>query len=88
MADPSGSTVKTRVALALLSPALLVMVATVAAPLLALVVMSFWSQNGFDLDHSFTLKNYWSLIAPGEGTVWFGIRFPLADPVPTILLVK
>ncbi len=77
-----------RTAYAFLSPAFLVMVATLGAPLLALIVMSFWSQNGFDIDRSFTLKNYWSLIEPGEGTVWFGIRFPLAYPVPAILVVK
>ncbi len=64
------------------------MVATLLAPLLALIVMSFWSQSGFDINRSFTLKNYWSLIEPGEGIVWFGIPIPLAYPVPVILMIK
>ncbi len=82
------STGKTRTGLALLSPALLVMAATLLAPLVALVVMSFWKQDGFDIDRTFTLANYWRLIEPGEGTVWYGIPFPLAYPVPAILMVK
>ena len=79
---------KTRTGFALLSPAFLVMAATLLAPLLALVLMSFWSQDGFDIDRSFTLKNYWSLIEPGEGVVWYGLHFPLAYPVPAILMIK
>ena len=77
-----------RTGIALLSPAFLVMAVTLLAPLLALITMSFWSQNGFDLDRSFTLKNYWKLVAPGEGTTWLGVHVPLAYPVPTILMVK
>ena len=74
---------------ALLSPALLVMAATLAAPVLALVVLSFWTQNGFDIDRTFTLANYWKLIEPSaEPTVWMGIPFPFAYPVFTILMLK
>ena len=58
------------------------------APLIALIVMSFWKQDGFEIDRSFTLANYWTLVEPGEGTVWYGIPFPLAYPVPAILMVK
>lgn len=79
---------KTRTGLALLSPALLVMGATLLAPLLALVAMSFWTQEGFELVPGFTLANYWRLIEPGEGVTWFGIPFPLAYPVPAVLMVK
>jgi spermidine/putrescine transport system permease protein len=82
---PSG---KTRTGFALLSPALLVMAATLLAPLIALVVMSFWSQDGFELDRTFTWANYRTLVEPGEGVVWNGIPFPLAYPVPAVLLVK
>lgn len=82
------ATGKTRTGFALLSPALLVMAATLLAPLIALVVMSFWKQDGFTLERTFTLANYWTLVEPGEGTVWYGIPFPLAYPVPAILLVK
>ncbi len=78
----------TRSAYLLLSPAFLVMLATLAAPLVALIVMSFWSQNGFEIDRSFTLRNYWSLVEPGEGVIWLGVRFPFAYPVPAILIIK
>lgn len=73
----------------LLSPALLVMSATLAAPVIALVVLSFWSQSGFDIDRTFTLANYWKLIEPSsEPTIWMGIPFPFAYPVAAILMFK
>lgn len=73
----------------LLSPALGVMVVMLALPLGTLVLLSFWTQSGFTIDRSFTLANYarmfeWS----DEATLWFGIPFPLAYPVPAILMVK
>src|SRR6218665_923566 len=59
------------------------------APLLALLVLSFWTQTGFSIDTTPTLANYWSLIEPSPTpTVYFGIPFPLANPVPAILLLK
>ena len=74
---------------ALLSPALLVMAATLAAPVIALVVLSFWSQTGFDIDRTFTLANYWKLIEPSqEPTIWMGIPFHFAYPVFAILMLK
>ncbi|MFZ1725519.1 MAG: ABC transporter permease [Albidovulum sp.] len=82
---PSASA---RTGISLLSPAFLVMAATLLAPLLALIVMSFWSQSGFDIDRTLTLKNYAALVEPGDGVVWYGIRFPLAYPVPAVLMVK
>ena len=73
----------------LLSPALIVMAVTLAAPVVALVVLSFWTQHGFDIDRTFTLANYWKLIEPSsEPTVWMGISFPFAYPVPAILMFK
>jgi spermidine/putrescine transport system permease protein len=73
----------------LASPTLLVMLAILAAPLAALIVMSFWTQIGFDLETTPTLRNYRYLIEPSaESTDWFGISFPLAHPVYAILLVK
>jgi spermidine/putrescine transport system permease protein len=73
----------------LLSPTLLLMLATLLAPLLALAVISFWTQSGFDLDATPTLRNYWYLLKPGtETTYWLGIPFPLEHPVYGILLVK
>ena len=74
---------------ALLSPALLVMAATLAAPVIALFVLSFWSQTGFDIDRTFTLANYWKLIEPSsEPMIWMGIPFPFAHPVAAILMLK
>jgi spermidine/putrescine transport system permease protein len=74
---------------ALLSPALLVMAATLAAPVIALFVLSFWTQRGFDIDPTFTLANYWKLIEPSaDPMVWMGIPFPFAYPVAAILMLK
>ncbi|HUF55060.1 MAG TPA: ABC transporter permease [Thermohalobaculum sp.] len=42
----------------LLSPTLIVMVCGMILPLLTMVVMSFWTQTGFDFDRSPTLANY------------------------------
>ncbi|WP_284166109.1 ABC transporter permease [Frigidibacter sp. SD6-1] len=82
------SSASARTGLSLLSPAFLVMAATLLAPVVALIVMSFWTQSGFEIDRTFTLANYARLVEPGEGTVWYGIRFPLAYPVPAVLMVK
>ena len=74
---------------ALLSPSLLVMAAMLVAPLLALLTLSFWTQRGFDIERTFTLANYWKIIEPAaEPFVWMGIPFPLAYPIPSILLLK
>jgi spermidine/putrescine transport system permease protein len=74
---------------ALLSPAMLIIAAMLVAPMLALVTLSFWTQNGFELDKSFTLANYWALIEPAdEPTMWMGIPFPFENPVYAILMLK
>lgn len=73
----------------LITPALVVMVSMLALPLAALVVMSFWTQTGFTLDTTLTLDNYRRLFATSDKTtVWMGIPFPLAYPVPAILMIK
>jgi spermidine/putrescine transport system permease protein len=73
----------------LLSPTLALMAAMMAAPLAALVILSFWTQQNFDIDVTPSLRNYRHLIEPSaEVTYWFGIPFPLAHPVYFILLVK
>lgn len=73
----------------LLSPAITIMAVMMVTPLLAMVTLSFWSQQGFEIDRSFTLANYFALVEPSaEPTVWMGIPFPLNYPVPAILLVK
>jgi spermidine/putrescine transport system permease protein len=48
--------------LALLAPTLIVMAVMLAAPLLALLVVSFWTQDYFDLKPGFTLTNYGSVL--------------------------
>jgi len=42
----------------LLSPILTVMLTMMVVPMIGLCVLSFWTQVYFDLDHTFTLKNY------------------------------
>jgi len=73
----------------LLSPAIIIMAVMMVMPLLAMVALSFWTQQGFELDRSFTLANYFTLAEPSaEPTFWMGIPFPLKYPVPAILLLK
>jgi len=42
----------------LLSPTLLVMLFSMCVPFALMVLMSFWSQIGYEFDTAFTLKNY------------------------------
>jgi spermidine/putrescine transport system permease protein len=76
----------------LMSPTILVMVAMLIVPMIALVVISFWTQTVLEIDPTFTLENYWHLIEPsGEGDevpTWLGIPFPLKRAVYIILLLK
>jgi len=73
----------------LLSPTLALMATMMAAPLAALIILSFWTQQNFDLDFTPSFRNYRHLIEPAaDVTYWFGIPFPLAHPVYAILLVK
>jgi spermidine/putrescine transport system permease protein len=73
----------------LLSPAIIIMAVMMVTPLLAMVALSFWTQQGFELDRSFTLANYFALVEPSsEPTYWMGIPFPFKYPVPAILLIK
>lgn len=73
----------------LLAPALGLMAVMLALPVGALVLLSLWTQTGFAIDRSFTLANYARLFAWSDtATVWFGIPFHLAYPVPAILMIK
>jgi spermidine/putrescine transport system permease protein len=76
----------------LMSPTILIMVTMLIAPIAALVIMSFWTQQVLEIDRTFTLDNYWHLIEPaGEGEEiahWMGIPFPLKRAVYLILLLK
>lgn len=73
----------------LLSPAIIIMAVMMVTPLVAMVTLSFWTQQGFEIDRSFTFANYFTLVEPSsEPIVWMGIPFPLKYPVPAILLLK
>ncbi|GAB2177711.1 ABC transporter permease [Dongia sp. agr-C8] len=73
----------------LMAPTILLMVGLLIAPLASLLLRSFWSQHGFELDPTFTLKNYWALIAPSDKVTWWsGIPFPLENPAYAIVIVK
>lgn len=74
---------------ALLTPALAVMGVMLALPLVALVVMSFWTQSGFTIDRTFTFENYRRIFALGDKpTEWGGMTFWQEYPIPTVLMIK
>ena len=56
-------------ALALLSPALIILLVMMVAPLLLTIALSFATQNGFAIDRTPTLANYAMLFAP-EGKLY------------------
>src|SRR5262245_50151601 len=76
----------------LMSPTILVMLGMLIAPIVALVVMSFWTQHLLVIDRTFTLDNYWHLIEPTdpdeEVVRWMGIAFPFKKAVYVVLLIK
>lgn len=72
----------------LLSPTLVVMFLMLVVPIGGMVAFSFFTQVYFDIDTTPTLNNYWTIIKPGEGNTYLGIRFPFETPIYTILLVK
>jgi spermidine/putrescine transport system permease protein len=73
----------------LMSPTIVLMLAMLIAPLVALALLSFWTQNGYEIDRTFTPANYWQLIQPSSKTTWwFGLPFPLETPGYGIVLVK
>ncbi|MDQ7248392.1 ABC transporter permease [Dongia sedimenti] len=73
----------------LMTPTILLMCGLLIAPLASLFLRSFWTQHGFEIDKTFTLHNYWELIAPSdEVTWWSGIPFPLKNPAYAIVIVK
>jgi spermidine/putrescine transport system permease protein len=73
----------------LMTPTIVLMIGLLLAPLASLFLRSFWTQHGFDIDPTFTLHNYWELIAPSdEVTYWSGIPFPLKNPAYAIVIIK
>ena len=73
----------------LMSPTLTVMVVMLVAPLAALVLLSFWTQELYEIDRTFTLNNYRQLFALSDRiTYWAGIPLPFAKPVYVVLMIK
>ena len=73
----------------LMSPTMLVMLGMLIVPIVALILRSFWTQNVFALDTTFTLNNYRHLFATSDRTVyWMGIPFPFENAVYVILMIK
>ena len=73
----------------LMSPTMLLMAALLIVPIVALILLSFWTQDLYSIDTTFTLDNYWELVEPSKTTTyWWGIPFPLVEPVYAILMVK
>jgi spermidine/putrescine transport system permease protein len=57
----------------LLSPTLLLMIALLGIPLVMLVVLSFWTQDGITFDHTFTLENYREFFAYGDSPLYINL---------------
>jgi spermidine/putrescine transport system permease protein len=73
----------------LMAPTLLVVASMLVLPLLALLIVSFWTQKGFAIDTGVTLGNYWEIVAPSSTVTWWGgLPFPFANPVYAIVLLK
>ncbi|WP_374375004.1 ABC transporter permease [Dongia sp.] len=53
----------------LLAPTLLIVVGMMLVPLLAIIIVSFWTQTGFELEATWTLQNYALLFQP-EGNLY------------------
>ena len=53
----------------LLAPTLLIVVGMMLVPLFAIIVVSFWTQTGFELEATWTLDNYALLFQP-EGNLY------------------
>jgi spermidine/putrescine transport system permease protein len=56
-------------ALTLIAPTLVVMFGMMVAPLLLTIALSFWTQNGFQIDRTFTLANY-AVLFSAEGELY------------------
>jgi spermidine/putrescine transport system permease protein len=55
---------------ALLSPTLIVILSMLALPLVALIVLSFWTQSGFKFDTSLTFNNYLTFFNYSEKPIY------------------
>ena len=53
----------------LIAPTLLIVLGMMLVPLIAIVIVSFWTQTGFELDTTLTLDNYALMLQP-EGKLY------------------
>ncbi|TDQ78832.1 spermidine/putrescine transport system permease protein [Dongia mobilis] len=60
--DPTRRRPEWLAGLWLIAPTLAIVIGMMLVPLCAIVIVSFWTQTGFDLDTSFTLANYGLLV--------------------------
>ena len=77
-------------AYSLLSPMLLVMLTMLVVPMIGLFILSFWTQVYFDLDRTFTLKNYIDIfrLTDKPFDFWADPFSALANPIYLKLLLK
>ena len=83
---------------ALLSPVMITMVVLLAAPLVMLILYSFWTQQGLAVDHTLTTGRYQEVIGKQSyhGIFWrtigtsslvtlvtVGLAYPMAPAIPT-----
>lgn len=59
----------------LLTPTLLVILSMLALPLVALILLSLWTQSGFKIDTSFTLNNYATFFNYDEKPIYLTLLF-------------
>jgi spermidine/putrescine transport system permease protein len=57
----------------LLSPTLLLMLGLLGLPLVMLVVLSFWTQDGISFDRTFTLENYSEFFAYSDSPLYINL---------------
>lgn len=74
----------------LLSPMLLVMVTMMVVPMVGLVILSFWTQVYFEIDHTFTIKNYADIFRLSDKPFdfWADPFSAFANPIYLKLLLK
>jgi len=72
-----------------MSPPLLVMLVLLGVPLLALVVIGFWTQTGIKFDTTFTLENYRKVFAYSESPIYLKLlgRSILMSAVSTCVIL-
>src|SRR5262249_31316846 len=74
---------------AVLMPTLLVMLALLGAPLLSLIVLSFWTQDEFKLVRTFTIANSQTVIDYAHSPIYFNLmlRSMQMSATATVLVI-